>query len=165
MRVRIVRMCVLKRRRQFCSRARRTRNAQRTGDQTLQAGYWMTYAHREVRRSISGRGRSNVEPGASKRDCGGFGTKPCPAHRGIGECSWRNTTMIISSRRSTQDRISIPLVQAYASETFPTSPHLLARKLTETVARMATRRRRTSPCWNPELRLRSESRDLRCRNK
>jgi hypothetical protein len=37
--VRMVRMCVLNRRGQFCSRAQRKRNAQRTGDQTLQAGY------------------------------------------------------------------------------------------------------------------------------
>jgi hypothetical protein len=41
-------------------------------------------APREVRRSIFGRGRSNVEHGARKRDCTGFATKPCPDHAGIG---------------------------------------------------------------------------------
>lgn len=40
--------------------------------------------HREGRRLKSGRRRSNVEPGASKRDSAGFGTKLCPDHRGIG---------------------------------------------------------------------------------
>ena len=30
------------------------------------------------------------EPGASKLDYGGFGTKPCLDHRGIGVWSWRN---------------------------------------------------------------------------
>jgi hypothetical protein len=47
-------------------------------------------AHREVRRSISGRSQSNVEPGASKLDCDGFGTSPCLDHRGIGVWYWPN---------------------------------------------------------------------------